>query len=285
MGGIAVRGLRAWMAGRAALGLVPALVLLLCARPGLCEAPPPDLDALLSAEPAEGAEVSFGAEQRRGAMRHAALAWGSRAGLARRAWEIAEMLEGHSLSLDRIYAFEALLVRKEGFVLRPPVAAETRRAFRLGRGQVRAASAERVVRIVSPARLVSAAPDWRDYLVRAWAPAAAPAAVLFPRGREEETAWRGWLEEGWARGVMLAEDIFQADLDRLVRDFEGLVLWHRLELAGMASAAEVAVERRGVSGGGDLLRIGEREAELGVPGRLEGDSEIWRVLLEEAGAP
>ena len=271
---------------RAAIAAAGLYVLL--AGQALAEAPadataPPDLEALLSAGPGEAAASDFGGEARQRAMRHAALSYGARAGLARRSWEIAALLEGQGEHLDRIYGFRDLLLSREGFTVLPPVVAETRGAFRLGRDRSRAATAERVVRIVAPGRLVSAAPGWRDYLMRSWPPAAAPAAVLFPRGAEEDDRWRGWLEEGWARGVALAEDIFQADLDRLGRDFEGVVLWRRLHLAGMATAPAVSVVRRGVSGGGDLLRIGEAEAELGVPARLVPDSRRWRVLVEDAG--
>ena len=63
------------------------------------DGPPPDLEALLEAEaPDESAEDDGGlsGEMRSSAMRAAALAFGSRAGLARRSWEIAAMLERHA---------------------------------------------------------------------------------------------------------------------------------------------------------------------------------------------
>ena len=97
-----------------------------------------------------------------------------------------------------------------GFTVLPPVVAETRRAYRLDGAGVRAASAARVLRIVEPARIVSAPPDWRDWLCRSWPAAAPPAAVLFPRGAEETKRWRRLLAEGWARGAALAADIFGA---------------------------------------------------------------------------
>ena len=56
---------------------------------------PPDLAALQAMEPASGPEMPFAAEKRAEAVRLAALGFGSRAGLARRGWEIGAMLDRH----------------------------------------------------------------------------------------------------------------------------------------------------------------------------------------------
>ena len=244
--------------------------------------PPPSLQVLAEAEPSRRIAVSFAEEKREGAMRAAALGYGARAGLARRGWEIARMLERRGGQLSAIYRFRDLLLEKRGFSVVPPVAAETIRAFRLGRYGMKAATARRVVRIVAAERLVSAPPDWRDYLMRSWAPAEAPVSVLFPRDRGERRRWEGWIAEGWRKGVSLADDVFAADLDRLSRDFEGIVLWRRLNLARMATAPEVAVDDAAVSGGGKVLRIDESFAELGEPVRLVPRASEWRPMVVEA---
>ena len=127
---------------------------------------PPDLSALQAMQPASGPAVPFAAEKRVEAVRLAALGFGSRGGLARRGWEIAAMVDRHGARLDAIYRFPELMLREDGFAVLPPVVAETRRAFRLERSGMRAARAARVLRIVEPARLVSAAPGWRDWLRR-----------------------------------------------------------------------------------------------------------------------
>ena len=247
------------------------------------EAPPPTLDALLGATIPEGGGShdgggSFAGEARLSAMRAAALAYGSRAGLARRGWEIAAMLERHGGRLSSVYRFRDLAVRKAGFTVMPPVLAETERAFRLGRDGVRAASARRVLRIVEPERILSAVPHWRDYLVRAWPMAEPPAAVLHPRGEAEDRRWRIWLREGWAHGTALADDIFAADLERLNRVFTGVVLWHRANLAGMVSSPSVETEHAASSGHGRLVRIDETRAALGPAARFELRPQQWKAL-------
>ena len=244
-------------------------------------APPPTLEAIVSAVPSRTIEAAFGAERRAAAMRTSAIGYGARAGLARRSWELQVMLDRHGPQLSNIYRFGDLLLTRDGFEVLPPVAAESRRAFRLARDGAQAAAARRVLRIVVPERIVSAAPTWRDYLVRSWAPAEAPVSVLFPRTDAERRRWRAWIEEGWALGRALADDIFASDLDLLNRDFEGIVLWRRLHLARMAGAPVVEARSAAVSGGGDVMRIGETFARLGPPVRLNPRVSEWRVLVED----
>ena len=252
-----------------------AIALWLAPVPVPATEPPPGLATLQAFAPEPGPEVPFAAEKRASAVRLAALGFGARAGLARRAWEIAAMLDRHGAKLSAIYRFGDLVLRRDGFTLLPPVLAETRRAFRLEPAGTRAASARRVLRILEPARLVSAAPDWRDWLERSWRPAEPPASVLFPRSAREDARWRRLLAEGWAEGVALADDIFAADLDRLNRVFEGVVLWHRLSRAGMLTAPGVEIERAGVSGHESLMRIGSASARIARPARFELDARLW----------
>ncbi len=255
------------------------LAALLCADPAFGkDRAPPALEDLLAIEPPRATETAFAGEKRRAAMRAAALGFGAQAGLARRGWEIAGLLERHADRLSTVYRFRALTLRVHGFAVMPPVLGETSRAFRLGRDGTRAATASRVLRILEPERIVSAAPHWRDFLVRAWSEPAPPASVLFPRDAEETVLWRGWLRDGWARGTALAEDVFAADLDRLNRAFEGLVRWRHAHLARMVSAPVLRIDRAAVSGNDRLLRIDETVAALGERARFDLRPEEWRAL-------
>ena len=257
------------------------ILLALAAFPAAAAEPPPSLEALHEARPARELATEFAEEKRRAAMRAAALSFGSRAGLARRTWEIGRMLERFAPALDGVYRFRRLLLRREGFLLLPPVLAETADAFRMARDGARAASARRVIRILAPARIVSAPPSWRDYLIRSWRPAEPPVSVLFPRDAAETEEWRRRLAEGWTAGRALADDVFAADLDRLNRDFEGIALWRRLHAARMVTAPSLEASRAGVAGHGRLMRIGETAAALGAPARLEIDAARWRPAVEE----
>ena len=94
--------------------------------------PPPDLNAIQDLAPAVRSSTPFAEEKRHAAMRLAALGFGSRAGLARRGWEIAGLLDRHAARLSGIYRFRDLMLHESGFAVLPPAVAETRDAFRLG---------------------------------------------------------------------------------------------------------------------------------------------------------
>lgn len=265
--------------GTVLIGLFAALLVVALVGEGRSEVEPPTLAELYEVGPGSDAgTVSFAEEKRGEAMRLAAVAFGARAGLARRSWEIAGMVAGYERQMSRIYRFDQLVLKRSGFQVLPPVLGETRQAFRLSRTRTRAASAERVLRIVEAERIVSAVPHWRDFVVRRWRLAELPAAVLFPRDGEEGVRWRRWLREGWVLGRAQADDVFASDLDRLNRTFEGIVAWHRLREAAMVSAPVVLAERTGVSGGGRLMRIGEMVVRIADWAALNPRSEEWRVM-------
>ena len=248
------------------------------------ETAPATLEEVLETKPVSEKVVEFADERRRAAMRGAAISFGMQSGLVRRAFELGQVLDRYARQLDRVYRFDRVLIERDGFQVLPPVVVETTRAFRRDEAGRRAATARRVLRIERPAEVVSRAPGWRGYFERSWESPRAPSAVLFPRNPEERALWRAWVREGWAEGTGLAEDVFAADLDRLNRDFEGVVRWRVLEAQRMVTAPQLGVTRRAVVGGGREMRVDEREIAIEVDARLNPIAEDWRVI-EEAPWP
>ncbi len=254
---------------------VVALVVVLMACEAAAE--PPTLEDLVAFAPSGGVTDTLPEDMRRNAMRTAAVGYAARAGLTHRGWEIAGILERFAPQIGRVFRFRDLMIHEGGFLVQPPVLAETRQAFRLDRSLDRAASAGRHLKIVAAERILSGLPDWRGFLVRQWVEAEAPAAVLFPRDAAERELWRKWLEEGWKEGTDLADMIFLDDLDRLTGFFEGLVLWHRLNRQRMVSAPVLSLERSAVSGGGDVMRIDESLVTIAARASLVARPDLWRL--------
>ena len=240
-------------------------------------AEPPTLEELMALAPAGGVTDTLPEDLRRSAMRTAAVGYAARAGLTHRGWEISGILERFAPQIGRVFRFRDLMIHEGGFLVQPPVLAETRQAFRLDRSLERAASAGRHLKIVAAERILSAVPDWRDFLVRQWAEAEAPASVLFPRDATEGELWRRWLDEGWNEGTDLADMIFLDDLDRLTGFFEGLVLWHRLNRQRMVSAPILTLQRTAVSGGGDVMRIDESLVTIAARASFVAKPDLWRL--------
>ena len=248
------------------------------------EIAPATLEEVFETQPVSERVVKFADERRQAAMRDAAFSFGMQSGLVRRAFELGEVLDRYERQLDRVYRFDRVLIEREGFQVLPPVVVETTQAFRREGGGRRAATARRVLRIERAAEVVGRAPRWRSYFERSWAAPRAPSAVLFPRTDEERELWREWVREGWAEGTVLAEEAFASDLDRLNRDFEGIVRWRVLEAQRIVTAPELEVTSRSVVGGGREMRVDEREITIEADARLNPIASDW-VVIEEARWP
>lgn len=247
-------------------------------------AQPATLVEILETRPGDSRVVELADERRNSAMRDAALAYGMQSGLVRRAFEIRSLLDRHARQLDRVYRFDRLLIERDGFLIAPPAIAETTAAFQRGPQGMRAATARRVLRIERQSEVLGGPPGWRGYFERSWEKPRRPSEVLFPRTDEEIGRWRTWVREGWEDGVRLAEDSFAADLERLNRDFVGIVNWRILEAQRIVTSPDLAVMSRSVVGGGDEMRLDEREITVRAHARLNPVTSDW-VAIEEAAWP
>lgn len=237
--------------------------------------------ALIVAAPAQSGEK--GPELRRQAMVESAHAHAAAAAMAERARAIAATLETSAADLDRIYRFDALVLHRAGFVIAPPVLVEVRDAIRTAPDGSRAASARQVLRIAERARILSATPDWRDWLVRSWPEPGPVHSVLLPRTPEEQAAFDAAQARGERDGIALADAVHAEDLDRLNRDWLGMIAWHRRAASGMVTEPVVRTENVPVSGGGRVLRIDETVLDLADPARLNPVMQLWSPLDATGG--
>jgi defect-in-organelle-trafficking protein DotC len=179
--------------------------------------------------------------------------------------------------LDRIYDFKRLLVpAPSGLMIEPPVISEAEDAMIIeDKGQT-AAVADRIYNISVDAKIVAAPRNWRAYLERDWGDIAPPPSILYPSNEEEKIAWIEAVRKGWNEGVSQADEVFQADLDRLNSDFNGMVRYRMLLAQGIVSAPYTLQTDRGVTGGGREMRVGDRALEITGPSQLQTQAYEWR---------
>jgi len=136
--------------------------------------------------------------------------------------------------------------------------------------------ADRVLNIGQNARITSTARTWRSYLEREWGDIDPPPDILRPENRAEKIAWERNLKKGWEMGVFQADEIFQADLNRLVADYQGMVRYCSLLAQGMVTPPYALQVDRGVTGGGDEMRIGDRALSLTELPQLQTGHKEWQ---------
>ena len=219
----------------------------------------------------------LGFDMRNDAVREAALSYGARGGLAWRTYHIRNELETRATQLDKTFDFRQLLIpAPSGLLIEPPIISENVNALIIeGTGQ-EAAVSDRVYEIIRNARIVSAPRSWRNYLERDWGDVTAPPEILRPINKEERERWIVWVQEGWQKGLEQADEIFTDDLNQLSGDYNGMVRYRLLLAQGMVSAPYAFQVDRGITGGGDKMRVGDRAVQItGKPEFVPG-TERWQ---------
>ena len=218
-------------------------------------------------------------EIRRRALMEAAQGYGSQMGYARRGWEIESTLEKRSMQLSQVFDFSRVVSTapvKAGYIL-PPIVSRSFDAFR-GDAEGREASvADEYLTIVSPGEIRPVQPTWRDYLLFASASPETPADSLHPRNATEKALFEEEFREGWKAGVDLADAELSSRLDRLRRDYEGMLQYRRLVSMGMMDRMVLQDADFGVTGGGDEMRIGSRTVRIVSDAEFETDPRRWSV--------
>jgi defect in organelle trafficking protein DotC len=241
--------------------------------------PPPVLEDLQNivgqAEPEKTADA-MGLQIRADAIREAGLSYGARGGLAYRTFEIQRRLVEYDTSLSKTFNFSRLLVAApSGLLIEPPIVSEAQRAVIVKGGGQMAAVADRVYRINRIARIVTAARDWHLYLERDWGRVDPPPGILAPKTFDEQEAWADYVKQGWDAGLKQAEETFESDLDRLTNDFVGMVRYRELLAQGMISAPYALADDRGITGGGNEMRVGDKGLTITGPSALISRSDRW----------
>lgn len=234
------------------------------------ELPPPSLQDLKNL-PKENKfvedEGALPIDIREDAQKEAALSYGARGGLAWRTWHIRDELETRARYMDRVFDFRQLVIpAPSGLLIEPPIISEAIDAMIINTNGQEAAVADRVYNIGRNARIISAPRTWRAYLERQWGSVTPPPDILRPETDGERQKWASWVEEGWEAGVDQANEIFQTDLNKLVADYRGMIRYRTLLSQGMVSPPYALQKDRGVTGGGNEMRVGDRSVEItGLP--------------------
>lgn len=242
-------------------------------------APPPNLkDYRIGVY--DPAKAQSGMTQiRRSALTEAAIAYGTQAGYARRAYEIETILQKRSSQLSTAYDFERVVMGaplKTGYIV-PPVVSRSFEAFVSDDGGQTVSAADEYLSIVSSGRIVPVPPTWRDYLLFSVAEPEAPARSLLPANSAEQAFFKNEFTKGFVAGIEQADAALDSKLARLRRDFEGMLQYRRLVAQGMMDRMVIADADFGVTGSNGEMRIGDRTVQIVSQAEFNTAPANWRV--------
>jgi defect-in-organelle-trafficking protein DotC len=214
------------------------------------------------------------------AMQEAASSYGARAGLSFSTKEINKRLDGRASELTRIYDFQRLMIQGQNNVMvQPPVIVEAQDAWEATDAGKTLRVADKVYEIVDTARFTPVAPMWQNYLIVNFDAAEEPPQQLLPRDEDEEKLWRKAVADGWKMGEEQAEDTFQANLDRLNRDFLGMVRYRSMLEECKVTAPMVTDGQLGTTGTGQNMRENDRLNRITQDALLNISSKCWNASV------
>lgn len=209
------------------------------------------------------------------ALRETATQLGARGALAWRSVHLNKTLSKRANELNQIFNFNQLMLPHH---VVPPVLVESSNTLNLANSTtIRLAS--KTYRIIKPARFATTAPNWREYLWMNYKKPKVPNKTLLPHTRAEAKVWNHYLKIGWKEGLSQADAIFATSLNRLRRDYNGMILYRKLYAQHMVSAPYVAKADLGVTGNSNHLTIGDKILRITSPSALETNSDKWQAVI------
>ncbi|WP_440993626.1 type IV secretory system conjugative DNA transfer family protein [Cysteiniphilum litorale] len=127
------------------------------------------------------------------------------------------------------------------------------------------------------ARLVTAVPSWRSYLIH---PVSAPekiASWLLPHDSSEQAVWKEAFNTGWGLGVKQANQEMNYRISLLNRDFNGMLTYLHLYAEDKVSSPFIAYSQNSVSANNSKTKmsVNNHVYRITTPAQLNSDPNDW----------
>ncbi len=235
------------------------------------------LDKLIQSVNTPTVQVAYQTETiRQKAIKEAAMLYGSQAGLFWVSQVINHTLKDMASYLDRIFVFNRLMLPDH---VLPPVLEQASNTVNVHGSNQKIRFVGQQYLIVKKASFASAAPNWREYLWMNYQMPEMPDASLLPKNNDEKQLWTNELLKAWSLGVDQGEAIFNIQMNTLVRDFNGMLLYRRLLLNNMVSLPYVKHVYSGITGDGDRMNVDDLTWQITKQPKLLDNAKLWQPVI------
>lgn len=231
----------------------------------------------LHAKPIPDSKKKAMSEMRSEAIKDIAMSVGAQAGLAWRSKAINTTLEKNARYLDQVFNFNLMLLNHN---VVPPVLVQANRSLNLADPQTLRVD-DRFYKIICQAHFTTVPPVWQNYLTMSYQAPEKPLPAFLPKTVEESGVWKKYATLGWQEGVSQANAIFNENLSRLKRDYNGMALYRTLLLKGMVSRPFVAHTNLGVTGDSSDLHINDQIYRITALPQLQPNAKKWRPVVTD----
>ncbi|WP_232338389.1 type IV secretory system conjugative DNA transfer family protein [Bordetella flabilis] len=213
------------------------------------------------------------------ALLDTALGIGVKAGIAWQLDKIRRDVKANERKLDTIYDFGNLMI--QGRVVPPVIVQATDLYNQDGDLTLRLSGA--YYKIESQAKFASVAPSWRGYLSFPTA-GTLPSSfnMIKPATSAEKSLWEQGVADGWRQGIEQADIMLEHSMDRLNRDFIGMLRFHEFVLQGKITMPLIASESIPVTNNGSTMAVDETLLRITALSEFDGDMKKWTGLTPSA---
>lgn len=190
------------------------------------------------------------------------------------------VLDANARQLDAIYNFQPLMIHSKVI---PPVVTEAVDLYNQS-GAMQIRLTDRVYDIVSQARISSTPPNWRDYLnfpkeADAYNEYIYLTAGMKPENSLEKKIWEEATKEGWDIGIAQSNTVLLEAMDRLNRDYIGMIRFHRLVAEGKLDMPAISSYILADNSNGTRMLMGETLFQItSLPQFKKAPSDVRRVV-------
>jgi defect-in-organelle-trafficking protein DotC len=197
--------------------------------------------------------LNVGESARKEAILDTGLSIGVKGGLAYQLNNIRNSVSEHERDFDTLYDFSTLMIQDRVI---PPVITQAKDLYNQD-GDFALRLSSTYYEIVTQAKFSSVPPNWRGYLTfpKSGFTADFINTGLKPKGSEEIKLFNLAISDGWLQGVDQANLMLTNALDRLNRDFKGMLLFHQLVIEGKITMPIIASSQISVTNDGNKMSV------------------------------
>lgn len=128
-------------------------------------------------------------------------------------------------------------------------------------------------------RLVTAPPDWREYLLfDIPVDASKPVGALLPKTPEEQRLWADGSREGWEAGIIQANAEMLARIRNMGSDYIGMIKYIRLVAENKIKPSYVALATQGVINQGKSIHLDQKVFAITDTAEFNGNTSDWEPI-------
>lgn len=183
-------------------------------------------------------------------------------------------------NLDAIYNFEPLVIHER---VVPPVITEAKDLVQ-NKSYDSLKTTSAVYKIEKQAYFSTLPPNWRTYLTFPKDEytidlADIPTKELMPKGSKERAEWEKQTVKGFRDGQLQAQSIFTHALNKLNRDYTGMVRFHEFVIAGKVSMPSINRRELAVTNTNETMVLDQKLLTIRTLPSFDGNMLNWNTWL------